>query len=184
MKQHYKAIGQTDTWITPKYITEALGEFDLDPCAHTEMPWTHAKQNFTVNENGLTQKWFGRVWLNPPFNQYQIANWMEKMSQHKNGIMLISAACETKRFYDHVWSKAHSILFMDHRPYFHLPNGSRGKANSGQTMCLIAYDEQNTQSLVKSKLGFVVHIVNPLKKELDFCKKLLNQYALNERGGI
>lgn len=156
MKLHYKSVGETDTWITPKYITEALGSFDLDPCAHTEMPWTHAKINYTIEDDGLSQKWYGRVWLNPPFNQYQIARWMERMSEHKNGIMLVSAACETKRFYDHVWGKATGILMMNHRPHFCLPNGSKGKANSGQSMCLIAYDEENLQSLIDSKLGIVL----------------------------
>lgn len=157
VKSHYKAVGTTDTWITPKYITDALGRFDLDPCAHTKMPWTHATTNYTIKDDGLKMSWGGaRVWLNPPFNQYKIAEWMKRMSEHKNGIMLISAALETQRFYDHVWGKATGILAMDHRPYFCLPNGKRGKANSGQSMCLISYDEQNLQYLIDSKLGVVL----------------------------
>lgn len=163
MKAHYKAIGKTDTWITPKYITEALGTFDLDPCAHTKMPWTHANKNFTIKDDGLSKEWTGRVWLNPPFNQYQIARWMEKMSEHKNGLMLLSAACETQRFYDYVWGKATGVLMMNHRPYFCLPNGSKAKSNSGQTMCLIAYDDNNLKSLLASGLGVVLQesILNP-----------------------
>lgn len=154
MKKHLKAIGTTDTWITPKYITEALGEFDLDPCAHTEMPWQHANKCYTVDDDGLSSTWFGRVWLNPPFNQYQLPLWMAKMAKHKNGIMFISAALETKRFKDYVWGgKAIGVLALDYRPYFHLPDGSRGRANSGQTMCLIAYDEENWQCLLNSALG-------------------------------
>jgi hypothetical protein len=160
MKKHFKAIGQTDTWITPQYITDALGGFDLDPCAHTEMPWQHAKANYTVEDDGLSSTWFGRVWLNPPFNQYQLPLWMEKMSKHKNGIMMISAACETKRFYTHVWGKATGILMMDHRPYFRLPDGSKGVSNSGQTMCLIAYDEANLKALLDSGLGVVVNTIS------------------------
>ncbi len=159
MKQHYKSVGDTDTWITPKYITDSLGVFDLDPCAHTEMPWQHANTRYTIHDDGLSKDWAGRVWLNPPFNQYKISKWMEKMSDHKNGIMLISAAVETRRFYDHVWGKATGILMMDHRPYFHLPDGTRGKANSGQSMCLVSYDEENLQSLIRSKLGVVLRSV-------------------------
>lgn len=157
MKKHYKIVGDTDTWITPKYITEALGEFDLDPCAHTDMPWQHAKRQFTIEDDGLRQEWTGRVWLNPPFNRFQIERWMKKMVEHENGIMLISAACETERFYKYVWGNACGVLFMDHRPYFRLPDGSKGKSNSGQTICLIAYDDANLEALYKSRLGVVVH---------------------------
>lgn len=160
MKKHLKTEGKTDTWITPKYITEALGEFDLDPCAHTSMPWHHAKTEFTTKEDGLKQDWLGRVWLNPPFNRYQIGCWMEKMSKHKNGVMLIPAATETRRFYKYVWKKASGILFMDHRPFFVKPSGKRGSSNSGQAMCLIAYDEINLNSLVNSNLGVVVTPIN------------------------
>lgn len=151
-----KAIGHTDTWITPKYITDALGEFDLDPCAHTDMPWSHAKKEYTVNDDGLAQEWKGRVWLNPPFNRYKKEAWIEKMKDHKNGIMLIPATMETSIFQKHVWDDAKGILFLDHRPYFCKADGNKGSTNSGQTMCLIAYDEFNFDALVRSKLGLVM----------------------------
>ena len=158
MKTHLNPIGTTDTWITPQYITDQLSTFDLDPCAHTDMPWQHAKKQYTINEDGLTSDWFGRVWLNPPFNRYQIGAWMEKMSYHKKGLMLISAATETARFKKFVWGKAHSILFMDHRPYFCDPEGNKGKANCGQSMCIVSYSEQDTKILRGSGLGFTLKI--------------------------
>ena len=156
MKLHLKTVGNTDTWITPKYITDALGEFDLDPCAHTDMPWQHAKKQYTIEDDGLSQEWEGRVWLNPPFNRYQISQWMAKMAEHKNGIMFLSAALETERFRKYVWGKAVGICFMNHRPVFRLPNGEKPKNNSGQTVCLIAYDDYNMESLINSKLGVTI----------------------------
>jgi len=60
MKQHLSTIGKTDTWITPKYITEALGHFDLDPCAHIKMPFHHACNSYTIHDDGLSKDWFGR----------------------------------------------------------------------------------------------------------------------------
>lgn len=156
-KQHLKAIGTTDTWIAPKYITEALGRFDLDPCEHLLMPWKHANKGYTINDDGLKQDWNGRVWMNPPFNQYHLPLWMDKFVQHKNGIVLMAFTGETKRFKDYVWGKATGILIMDHRPYFRLPNGEKGKSNSGQTMCLISYDQENLEALFESKLGIVTN---------------------------
>lgn len=170
MKAHLKSVGQTDTWITPKYITDALGKFDLDPCAHTEMPWQHAEKCYTIHDDGLSQKWEGRVWLNPPYNQYRINHWLQKMSVHKNGIMLINAACETKRFYKYVYPEATGILMMNHRPFFCLHDGKKGKYGSGQTICLISYDEENLQSLLQSKLGVVLKPIGNYQLEVDSHK--------------
>lgn len=167
MKSHLRPIGQTDTWITPKYITEALGTFDLDPCAHTDMPWQHAKKVFTIKENGLIQKWKGRVWLNPPFNQYMIQRWMERMMGHKNGVVLLNAAAETVRFYNYVYPKATGILMMEKRPSFYKPDGTLA-GNSGQTICLISYDEQNLKALINSKLGVVLEVN---KQSLKYLKQ-------------
>lgn len=156
MKIHLKTVGTTDTWITPKYITDALGEFDLDHCAHLEMPWQHAKNQYTIIEDGLKSEWFGRVWLNPPFDQYQIDYWFDKMAEHRNGLMLVSAAMETKRFKEYIFPNCSGVLFMDHRPYFRKPDGSKGVSNSGQTMCIVSFDEINLQSLINSNLGSVM----------------------------
>jgi hypothetical protein len=72
---------------TPKYITDALGPFDLDPCAgeFTEI----GKVNWWDGrgENGLEEEWNGFVWCNPPFSQKEI--WAEKMIQHDNGILIL-----------------------------------------------------------------------------------------------
>jgi hypothetical protein len=54
--------GETDDWLTPRYILDALGEFDLDPCAATGQPWATARRHLTVHEDGLKEPWAGRVW--------------------------------------------------------------------------------------------------------------------------
>lgn len=66
MKTYLSPEGATDTWITPKYITEALGHFDLDPCEHTEMPWRHADKGYTILDNGLVSEWGGEFGLTHP----------------------------------------------------------------------------------------------------------------------
>lgn len=57
---------QKDEWLTPPHILEALGRFDLDPCAPINRPWPTADKHYTVNDKGLTQRWEGRVFCNPP----------------------------------------------------------------------------------------------------------------------
>lgn len=72
---------------TPPYIIDALGSFDLDPCAgeHTKIGtvnWWNGR-----GENGLENEWFGFVWCNPPFSQKEI--WIPKMIAHNNGILIL-----------------------------------------------------------------------------------------------
>jgi hypothetical protein len=75
---------------TPKWIFDELGlEFDLDvasppPPINTHVP---AKHFFTINEDGLTQEWTGRVWMNPPFSKP--LPWVERFMSHANGIALL-----------------------------------------------------------------------------------------------
>ena len=37
----------TDEWYTPKWIVDALGSFDLDPCAPENRLWNTAKRHIT-----------------------------------------------------------------------------------------------------------------------------------------
>lgn len=57
----------SDEWYTPPYITKALGEFDLDPCA--ARGWITAKNHLYKEDDGLANEWHGRVWLNPPYSR-------------------------------------------------------------------------------------------------------------------
>jgi len=101
-----------DEWLTPKYITDALGEFDLDPCAPMVRPWETAKRCFTMEDDGLIHKWEGRVWMNPPYGN-QTCRWMEKLADHDNGIALVFARTETNTFFKWVWPYASNELPKD-----------------------------------------------------------------------
>jgi hypothetical protein len=83
--------------LTPPSLVIKLGIFDLDPCSPINAPFLHAKTNFTTLDNGLAKKWFGRVYLNPPYGR-GMELWLEKLKFHGNGIALIFARTETKCF--------------------------------------------------------------------------------------
>ena len=160
MKQHQATVGQNDEWLTPREIMEVLGKFDLDPCAPILRPWDTATHHFTIDDDGLSQLWFGRVWLNPPFNRYERGKWMRRMAEHGNGIMLIPAACETKHFQRWVFPVCSGLLMLNHRPHFHYVDGTRASANSGCTICLVAYGEQNIEVLQQCDLGTTLIVPN------------------------
>ena len=79
MGGHQSAAMLKDEWLTPPAIIQALGEFDLDPCAPSDArrPWDTAQRHFCVEQNGLAQEWNGRVWLNPPYG-LEAARWLER----------------------------------------------------------------------------------------------------------
>ena len=156
MKAHQKTIGKNDEWLTPKWILDPLGEFDLDPCAPIERPWDTAKNHYTILDDGLNKSWFGRIWCNPPFNRNIRQEWMLRMANHNNGILFVPAATETKSFARCVWGKCSGILFLKRRPHFCYVDGTRAKANSGCTISLIAYGVDNFNILRQSGLGFTL----------------------------
>ena len=152
---HQSAKMKNDEWLTPPEILAALGKFDLDPCSPIVRPWNTAMRHYTVEDDGLSKPWNGRVWLNPPFGK-EAVKWLRRMAQHGNGISLIPARTETAMFYETVWGVASGVLFIKGRPHFHYVCGRRAPFNSGAPICLVAYGENNLDSLRKCGLGIVV----------------------------
>jgi phage N-6-adenine-methyltransferase len=147
---HQSAMMITDTWLTPPHIITALGHFDLDPCCPEEgMPWSTAGRFFTKKDDGLSEAWFGRVWLNPPYSR-EAVKWLKKLADHGTGTALIFARTETSWFFEQVWKRASAILFLEGRIHFHLPDGARAKANSGAPSVLVAYGAEDARILKTS----------------------------------
>jgi hypothetical protein len=138
--------GRTNDWITPNYILEALGPFDLDPCACDPQPWPTAQRMYTCADNGLYKTWEGRIWLNPPYGA-DIGSWMALMAQHNHGTALVFARTETAWFVESVWGKASALLFLYGRLHFCYPTGQRAEANSGGPSVLIAYGAEDAEVL-------------------------------------
>lgn len=138
MSSHQSARMQTDEWLTPKHIIDALGPFDLDPCAPIVRPWPTARIHYTVEDNGLSQPWFGQVWLNPPYG-CEAEKWLRRLADHGNGIALIFARTETQAFFSTVWARADAVLFLRGRLTFCRVDGSPGPGNSGAPSVLVAY---------------------------------------------
>jgi hypothetical protein len=138
---------EKDEWLTPPSIIKALGQFDLDPCAPITRPWPTAENHLTILDDGLSRPWNGRVYCNPPYGR-ATGRWLARCAEHGNA---------TADWIEHVRRKAHSILFLFGRLYFHHVDGTRATSNSGAPSALISYDEQNTLALERSNLpGYIV----------------------------
>jgi hypothetical protein len=135
-----------DEWLTPKYITDTLGPFDLDPCSPGDRrPWDTANHHLDEKDDGLKAPWFGRVWCNPPYGR-ETFQWMSKLADHRNGIALVFARTETVGFFEQVWERADAIFFFKGRLKFCYVDGTEGNTANAPS-CLIAYGVNNVQVL-------------------------------------
>lgn len=102
----------TDHWATPVDVVRELerefGQFDLDPCATKKT--AKASNYFTPREDGLKQRWRGRVFLDPPYSKP--APWLQKaieeVSAGSAGIVvaLLPSDVSTGWFHDLVKGRA------------------------------------------------------------------------------
>lgn len=135
--------GKTDTWLTPKEVIDALGPFDLDPCAApTPRPWDCAVTNYIEEDDGLNRYWPKSefVFCNPPYNRTtgQFGAFLAKLSGQGNGIAFIFARTETKVFQSAA-NMADVIFFPEGRYKFCLPDGTPAKGNAGAPSVFLGY---------------------------------------------
>jgi hypothetical protein len=133
-----------ETWLTPRYIIDELGPFDLDPATPPKMPWGTATRMLTEKEDGLATFWpkSDFVWHNPPYGR-GIGAWMKKMADHGNGISLIFARTETASFQQYVWRHPNTsgVFFFDGRLKFCRPDGTPA-GTAGAPSALVAHGKK------------------------------------------
>ncbi len=144
--------GSTVVWLTPPAMLQALGPFDLDPCAATGRPWPTAEVHFTEADDGLSQPWHGFVWCNPPYGA-GIDAWMQRCAEHGNGLALIPARTETRWFHRWVWPFCEGVLFMAGRPRFHRLDGQAAASTIPLPVCLVAYGHVAIRRLLQADLA-------------------------------
>lgn len=140
-----------DTWLTPRYILEQLGEFDIDPCPAPQNPNWVTRHVLT---DGLRERWEGRVFMNPPFSDTRI--WLEKHALHGDGISLVSASVESKVWRKYVWPVATAILLLHGRTRFCNPDGSTTTGRPLRSIALIAWTDNDAGYLERSTIAGVL----------------------------
>lgn len=156
-----KSVNYTDEWYTPQEVINKLGVFDLDPCAPVSPLFPTAKKMYNKQDDGLMQKWEGKVWLNPPYSRPLIEQFIKKMVEHNNGIALLFNRCDNKMFHELIFPNMAGILFLKSRIKFLRPDGTQG-SSPGCGSVLIAFGEKNAEIL--KKCGLEGSYLEPLRR--------------------
>ena len=134
-------------WLTPSWVVEPLGDFDLDPCGAPEHSLARVTYMPENGKDGLVEPWFGRVWCNPPYGRESVP-FMKRLAEHGNGIALVFARTDTKMFHDYVFDCADALLFIKSRVSFIPGAGTTTKTDrSGAPSVLVAYGKENVRAL-------------------------------------
>ena len=104
MSVHFSSA--TDLWATPQDFFDRcsaeFGPFDLDVCASPEN--AKCENYFTKDQDGLSQEWTGRCWMNPPYGR-EIGQWMRKALESAMGgatvVCLVPARTDTAWWHDY-----------------------------------------------------------------------------------
>ena len=143
--ENHRAEGTGENeWFTPlKYIEaarEVMGAIDLDPATHPSAQETiQAAKIFTRADDGLTQSWHGRIWLNPPYAQPLIRQFTEKLVEELSGGNATEAVLLTHNYTDTGWfhhaeSIAAAVCFTRGRIKFVDIDGDECAPTQGQAL--------------------------------------------------
>lgn len=145
--------GDSVEWCTPPGIFNALGlRFDLDPCAPVGgVPWVPAERSLSIEDDGLSVPWEGRVWLNPPYGP-NTERWMRRLADHGDGMALVFARTETEWWHQTVIA-AHAVCFIAGRLTFVTRAMQPAPYNSGAPSSLIAFGDCCAEALLAAGLG-------------------------------
>ena len=139
-------MSYTDSWTTPLDFFKLLNDefsFDLDPCATPEN--AKCKAFYTEYDDGLTQMWWGRVFVNPPYSritEWLVKCWNAACNEAKIVVALVPSKTDTAWWHD-LAMRADEIRFVRGRLRF---GGS--KENAPFPSAVLIYD--------RTRQGFTV----------------------------
>lgn len=131
-----------DDYYTPRFVLETMGlTFDLDVAAPPGgVPWVPATRFLTMEDDGLSAEWVGRVWMNPPYSQ--ATPWVRRFIEHGHGVALVPHA--KSAWHPLLWAAADAVAFPDR--YFDFVGGF-----IKLPVCVAAFGDECVQAI--SRLG-------------------------------
>jgi phage N-6-adenine-methyltransferase len=137
-------------WYTPlEYLERAravLSTIDLDPATSLgAQANVQATQIFTPQDDGLSKDWHGRVWLNPPYSQPLVTQFVAKLLEEISAGRVTAAILLTHNYTDTAWFQqvapiADAICFTRGRVKFLKASGEIANPTQGQAFSYFGED--------------------------------------------
>lgn len=133
--------GENEWYTPPEFIAAArtaMGGIDLDPASSEIANQTVKAATFhSIEDDGLAKAWGGRVWMNPPYAQPFIMNFVTKLVEELANGHVEQAIALTHNYTDTAWfhlaaNSAAAICFTRGRIGFLSPTGQRAAPTQGQ----------------------------------------------------
>lgn len=166
-KPHVVNNSGNNEWYTPsKYIDlarEVMGSIDTDPAScEVANETVKATTFYSINDDGLSKTWTGKVWMNPPYASGLVEKFIDKLIEERpnysEAIVLVNNCTETSWF-SSVTSIASAVCFPKGRIRYNTPEGvNKGTPLQGQAIVYVG----NFPELFMNKfreIGWVARIV-------------------------
>lgn len=131
--------GDTE-YYTPGFLIEAAREvmgtpeslsmsgIDLDPASSLKAnQFVKATKIFTIEDDGLSQPWYGNVWLNHPFGRKTNGPWISKLIKSYAEEEILQFCCITFASTSEKWFQPllpFQQCFLSPRTNYYLPDGT------------------------------------------------------------
>ena len=92
-----------------------------------------------------------RVWLNPPYSKPLIEQFLRKMADHGNGMVLLFNRLDSVMMQEVVLKNAHAMKFLRKRIRFYREDGTQG-GSPGCGSVLFAFGKENAEILKNNSL--------------------------------
>jgi ParB family chromosome partitioning protein len=169
---HVSANSGENEWYTPPEYIEAardvMGSIDLDPAScETAQANVKAKRFYTIDDDGLANKWTGNVWLNPPYSKESIGQFAAKLvaesGRIQQAIVLVNNATDTAWFHE-LASVASAVCFLRGRVKFLYQTGR--PANTPVQGQAVLYVGPNVEHF-RSRFSTFGLVVVPVREVLE-----------------
>lgn len=160
-------IRSNNEWYTPSVYLEAarsvMGVIDVDPASSTTANENvQAATFYTKEDDGLTRRWVGRIWLNPPYGSSGPEFVAELLRQHDIGditeaILLVNSNATETQWFAPLWD--HILCFVRGRINFISNIGTRNGSTHGSVFVYLGQNQERFAEIFKEFGPIVQRVV-------------------------